>query len=83
MNVIGVKHSTRINLFLYSLYISLRPSLSRSGVDTIFDFPHVFDHISISVPNVDWSPSWGEFSKGVAMAMVAYTGIESIAQLSS
>ena len=30
-----------------------------------------------------WSPSWLDFWKGTAMAMVAYTGIESIAALGS
>src|SRR5690606_35888965 len=42
---------------------------------------YVIHHIRVGVPNVDWSPSWGDFWKGTAMAMVAYTGIESIAQL--
>ncbi len=37
----------------------------------------------VNVANVDWSPTWSQFFKWTAMAMVAYTGIESIAQLAA
>lgn len=81
MNVIGVKQSTRISLVLTTFTILVQAVIIAIGMATIFDFHHVVDHIRVNVPGVDWSPSWGDFSKGVAMAMVAYTGIESIAQL--
>lgn len=53
------------------------------GVMSIEDLTKFFSQIVINKPDVDFSPSWDGFLKGTAMAMVAYTGIESIAQLSA
>lgn len=83
MNVTGVKHSTRISLILTTLTVLVQAVIIAIGLGTLLDLNDIANHIRINVPNVDWSPSWTDFSKGVAMAMVAYTGIESIAQLAS
>lgn len=83
MNVIGVKQSTRISLILTTLTILVQVVIIAIGVATLLNIDLIVDHIRINVPNVDWSPSWSDFFKGVAMAMVAYTGIESIAQLAA
>jgi APA family basic amino acid/polyamine antiporter len=53
------------------------------GLFAIDDFSRFFSQIKINQPGINTSPSWTDFMKGVAMAMVAYTGIESIAQLGS
>ena len=45
--------------------------------------PELFEHLKINVKGSLWSPTWANFWKGTAMAMVAYTGIESMAQLSA
>jgi APA family basic amino acid/polyamine antiporter len=83
MNVIGVKQSTRISLLLTTITILVQAVVIAIGLSTVLDFDHVIDHARVNVPNAIWSPTWGEFFKGVAMAMVAYTGIESIAQLAA
>ena len=83
MNVTGVKHSTRVSLILTTFTVLVQAVIIAIGLSTLLDIDHIAHHIRINVPNVDWSPSWADFSKGVAMAMVAYTGIESIAQLAS
>lgn len=83
MNVTGVKQSTRISLVLTILTVVVQGIVIAIGLSTLLDLGDIAHHIRINVPNVDWSPSWADFSKGVAMAMVAYTGIESIAQLAS
>lgn len=83
MNVTGVRESTRISLVLTALTVLVQAVIIAIGLSTILDLDYITHHIRINVPNVDWSPSWVDFSKGVAMAMVAYTGIESIAQLGS
>ncbi len=83
VNVIGVKQSTRISLVLTGFTVLLQALVIAIGFSTILDVPLIVDHMRIGVPNVDWSPSWTDFFKGTAMAMVAYTGIESIAQLAA
>ena len=80
---IGVKQSTRISLLLTTITILVQAVVIAIGLSTVLDFDHVIDHARVNVPNAIWSPTWGEFFKGVAMAMVAYTGIESIAQLAA
>jgi basic amino acid/polyamine antiporter, APA family len=80
INFFGVHHSTRISIFLTgtALFTQLLILVIAffSGIDLI----DVFKHMKINV-SASWSPSWSEFWKGTAMAMVAYTGIESIASL--
>jgi APA family basic amino acid/polyamine antiporter len=83
MNVIGVRQSTRISLVLTTFTVLVQAVIIAIGMSTILDLSDIVDHLRINVPNAAWSPTWPEFSKGVAMAMVAYTGIESIAQLAA
>lgn len=83
VNVIGVRQSTRISLILTAFTVIVQAIVIAIGLSTLLDIDMIADRIRINVPNVDWSPTWGEFFKGVAMAMVAYTGIESIAQLAA
>lgn len=83
MNVFGVKQSTRISLLLTTFTILVQAIVITIGFSTILDITTIVDHMRIGVPNVSWSPSLSEFIKGTAMAMVAYTGIESIAQLAA
>lgn len=81
MNVLGVKHSTRVSIILTAFTLLVQAVIIVIGCSTILDFSSIFEKMRINVPNADWSPTWHQFIKGVAMAMVAYTGIESIAQL--
>ncbi len=83
MNVIGVRQSTRISLVLTIFTVLVQAVIIAIGASTILDLGTIVDHVRINVPHVDWSPTWAEFFKGTAMAMVAYTGIESIAQLAA
>lgn len=81
MNVLGVKHSTRISIVLTVFTLLVQAIIIAIGCNTILDLSAIWTKMEINVPNVDWSPTWPQFIKGIAMAMVAYTGIESIAQL--
>lgn len=83
MNIIGVKQSTRISLILTTLAVMVQAVIIVIGISTVLNLPLIAEHIQINVPHVNWSPSWPDFLKGIAMAMVAYTGIESIAQLAA
>lgn len=82
LNIRGVHHSTRLSLILTTLTILTQFIIIGIGFATVVHFGEFFRHLTIGGPSKLYSPSWGEFWKGVAMAMVAYTGIESMAQLS-
>ena len=81
VNIIGIKESTRISLLLCLFDIATQLAIILIGGLFLLNFHHLFEIMRIGVPNVDWSPTWPQFWKGVSMAMVAYIGIESISQL--
>lgn len=81
LNVIGIKESTRVSFTIVVFSIATQATIIIIGAYFLFNIPHVISHLRIGIPNVDWSPTWPQFFKGVAMAMVAYIGIESMAQL--
>lgn len=83
VNVLGVKHSTRISVVLTVFTLLVQAVIIAIGLSTVVDLPVIMDKMHIGLPGVESSPTWPQFIKGVAMAMVAYTGIESIAQLAS
>lgn len=82
VNVVGVKYSGRFSLILAIVTILSQVLIILIAALFVLNLPFVFSHMKIGVAG-DWSPSWWEFLKGSAMAMVAYTGIESIAQLAA
>lgn len=83
LNILGNKHSTRLSLVLTALTLITQLVIIVIGLFFLVNLPTLWRHFTIGGPNTLWSPTWGEFIHGVAMAMVAYTGIESMAQLSS
>ena len=83
INIVGVKQSTRTSVALMIFTVLTQVLIILVGLFTAENISKIWSHLAIGQLNVDWSPTWPEFIKGTAMAMVAYTGIESIAQLSS
>lgn len=82
INIIGVKQSTRTSVVLMFLTVITQIFIILVGLFTAESLSKVISGITIGGASPD-SPTWSEFIKGTAMAMVAYTGIESISQLSS
>lgn len=83
LNIVGSKESTRTSFFLMIFTVFTQLIVIIVGLLSIEDLSKFFSQIVINKAGVNFSPSWDEFFKGTAMAMVAYTGIESIAQLSA
>lgn len=81
VNILGVRQSTRMSFILVSVTIVTQLVIIFIGLAWLFDLSDILKHLQINIPGDPLSPSWPEFWKGTAMAMVAYTGIESIAQL--
>lgn len=80
LNVIGIRHSGRFSWFLAAATIASQLFLILFGAIFLLNLPYVMSHLQIGVSG---GPSWSQFLKGIAMAMVAYTGIESVAQLAA
>ncbi|MCB1068163.1 MAG: universal stress protein [Simkania sp.] len=82
INYRGSKGSARMSWFLTTLTLCTQLIIIVIGAIWLVKIPDLFEHLRIGVQDPIWSPSWDGFWKGTAMAMVAYTGIESMAQLS-
>ncbi|MBS3904212.1 MAG: universal stress protein [Simkania sp.] len=83
LNFFGIRRSTRTSLFLAGIALLTQIVIIVLGIFLVLNLPKVIEHLRIGVSGVDWSPTWPQFMRGIAMAMVAYTGIESVAQLGS
>ena len=83
INIRGVKESTRLSVILAGITIITQVVIVIFAIFTVVSIPQFIEHLKIGGNNIAWSPTWEQFFHGVAMAMVAYTGIESMAQLSS
>jgi len=80
INLIGIRQSGRVTFLLAVLTAVSQLAVIVFGLILVVNFPLVLSHIRIGAA-FDWSPSFSDFLKGTAAAMVAYTGIEAIAQL--
>lgn len=83
VNVIGVKYSGKLSSLLAVITIISQVFIILVAAFLLLNLPFVLSHMKINVAGAGWSPDWWDFMKGVAMAMVAYTGIESITQLAA
>ena len=76
LNVRGAEESTRINFVLAILDIVTSVLLIGIGFALVFDPDLLLGQIELGVV-----PSWGDFLLGIAVGMVAYTGIETISNM--
>lgn len=81
MNVRGIKHSTKLSFVLTAITLVTQLVIVLISLFFVFHLPSFIAHLRINGGDSIWSPTWPQFLEGTAMAMVAYTGIESIAQL--
>jgi APA family basic amino acid/polyamine antiporter len=77
LNVVGIQESSVINLTLAMLDLVTQLVLVTLGVFLLL-------HWDIVLKNIHWgvAPTWGNFLASVSLAMVTYTGIETISNLS-
>jgi basic amino acid/polyamine antiporter, APA family len=78
INVVGVKESSRLNVFLVVVDIATQVLVAILGVVLIISLPTL-------IQNVRWglAPTFDQLLFGISISMVAYTGIETIANLGS
>ncbi len=76
LNIVGVKEAANLNIFLAVVDFATQLLLVAAGFFLIFS-PHTLSH------NVHFgvAPSWSQFALAIPVAMIAYTGIETVSNL--
>jgi APA family basic amino acid/polyamine antiporter len=77
LNIVGIREAARLNIFLAVLDFGTQLLLVVVGFALIFH-PHV-----VFSANIHWgvAPTWGQFFLAIPIAMIAYTGIETVSNL--
>jgi basic amino acid/polyamine antiporter, APA family len=76
LNVKGTKESSRLNLVLAIGDLLTQVVLVSIGIALVLSPQTLIDNVHLGV-----APSWGNFALGIAVGMVAYTGIETISNM--
>src|SRR5476651_1783007 len=77
LNVVGIQESSVLNLVLAFVDLTTQFVLVILGLVILLNFRTVFSNIHLGV-----APTWGNFLASVSIAMVSYTGIETISNMS-
>src|SRR5438874_3142717 len=77
LNIVGIREAARLNIFLAVIDFATQLLLVIVGFALIFH-PHV-----VFSENIHWgiAPTWREFFLAIPIAMIAYTGIETVSNL--
>jgi APA family basic amino acid/polyamine antiporter len=77
LNIIGIKEAARLNIFLAVIDFATQLLLVVIGFALIFS-PHI-----VFSANIHWgvAPTWSAFFLAIPIAMIAYTGIETVSNL--
>lgn len=76
LNIRGTQESTKLNIALVSVDILTATLLMGLGLAMVFDPELLVSQVKLGV-----APSWGDFALGIAIGMIAYTGIETISNM--
>jgi APA family basic amino acid/polyamine antiporter len=76
LNIVGIKEAASLNIFLAVIDFATQLLLVLIG------FVLIFSHETLT-SNVHWgvAPTWREFALAIPVAMIAYTGIETVSNL--
>jgi APA family basic amino acid/polyamine antiporter len=77
LNIVGIQEAARLNIFLAVVDFATQLLLVIIGFALIFD-PHL-----VFSANIHWgiAPTWANFFLAIPIAMIAYTGIETVSNL--
>jgi basic amino acid/polyamine antiporter, APA family len=76
VNVIGVRESARLNLLLAVIDFATQLLLLLLGVFLVLNFGTLIDNVHLGV-----APAWSDFALSITIAMISYTGIETISNM--
>jgi basic amino acid/polyamine antiporter, APA family len=76
VNIVGIQEAASLNIFLAVVDFATQLLLVLLGFFLIFS-PHVLS------ANIHWgvAPTWSQFALAIPVAMIAYTGIETVSNL--
>jgi APA family basic amino acid/polyamine antiporter len=77
LNIKGTQESARLNLVLAIGDLATQVLLVVVGMVLVFSPDTLIGNIDLGV-----APTWGDFALGIALGMIAYTGIETISNMS-
>ena len=76
INIVGVKEAAKLNVLLAILDLATQVLLVVIGAALLFSPSTLWNNIHWGV-----APTWGEFLLGITLAMIAYTGIETVSNM--
>jgi APA family basic amino acid/polyamine antiporter len=76
LNIRGSQESARLNLVLAVADIATQIVLVAIGLFLVFSPSVLVDNVHLGV-----APTWSDFALGIAVGMIAYTGIETISNM--
>ncbi|MFN8112173.1 MAG: universal stress protein [Solirubrobacterales bacterium] len=77
LNIKGTQESARLNLVLAIGDLATQVLLVIVGMVLVFSPDTLIGNIDLGI-----APTWGDFALGIALGMIAYTGIETISNMS-
>jgi APA family basic amino acid/polyamine antiporter len=77
LNIVGIREAARLNIFLAVIDFATQLLLVVIGFALVFH-PHI-----VFSSNLHWgvAPTWSQFFLAIPIAMIAYTGIETVSNL--
>jgi APA family basic amino acid/polyamine antiporter len=76
LNVKGTQESSRLNLVLAGADLATQIVLVGIGIALVLNVDTLVGNVELGV-----APTWGDFALGIAVGMIAYTGIETISNM--
>ncbi len=81
INIVGIKKSAVFNMLLLLIGLIVKSVMVILGFILFFNISNFLNLFSIGSVSQIYKPRFGDFIHGVTVAIVAFTGIESISQL--
>ncbi|MBS1678549.1 MAG: APC family permease [Actinobacteria bacterium] len=76
LNIRGTEESSKLNLILAVADLATQVVLVGIGIVLVFSPQVLVDNVHLGV-----APTWSKFALGIAVGMIAYTGIETISNM--
>jgi APA family basic amino acid/polyamine antiporter len=77
VNIIGVRESARLNLVLAATDYATQLLLVTLGLGLVLNFGTLIDNVHLGV-----APRWDQLAVSIPVAMISYTGLETISNMS-
>src|SRR5918998_1343288 len=77
INIVGSQESAKLNTVLAIADLGTQVILVAIGIVLVLDPDVLVSNVELGV-----APTWGDFALGIALGMIAYTGIETLSNMS-